>query len=105
MSNGNFYFVHVNRRVGTSYTALEKKMDKALSWYRLTEFSWIVYSNKSPKELSERFASLVNNGGTLFISKLDESQREGLMDKRFWQWLQNPIGDDGEAGLAEKKFG
>ncbi|MCX8506453.1 MAG: hypothetical protein ORN98_07540 [Alphaproteobacteria bacterium] len=105
MNNANFYFVHVDRRFGKSYGELESKMDKALSWYRLTEFSWIVYSNKSPKELSERFASLVNNGGTLFISKLDESEREGLMDKRFWQWLQNPIGEEHEPKLAEKKFG
>ncbi|MDI9349050.1 MAG: hypothetical protein QM537_03490 [Candidatus Symbiobacter sp.] len=89
--NGSFYIVFVHCRDGLAYKKLENIMDKALSWYRFNDTTWVVYSKKSADELASRYADLVNDGGNLFINKLDAHEREGLMDKGFWQWLQQPI--------------
>lgn len=88
MSAASLYIIHVNLSKNSSTADLNEAMDKALDWYQISENTWIVYTTSDATKWYARLAPLTKTDGRVFISKLDNSDRKGWMDKSFWQWMR-----------------
>lgn len=84
----HFFMIYIERDENIAFEHVKKKMDSALDWYRLNEKIWIVYSSSDPEKWYERLQKFVENSGSLFICQLEESNRQGWMSKKFWEWLK-----------------
>ena len=84
----HFFMIYVDQKKEVSYKNLKKKMNLALDWYRIKSDLWIVYSTSDPEKWYERLAPLVKDEGSLFICQIKESNRQGWMSKKFWEWLK-----------------
>lgn len=89
MAIAEFFMVYIECREGVSYDDLKTKMDLCRSWYRLNEKMWIIHTTSDVEKLYRRFSSLVKESGSLFICHLDIENRQGWMNKKFWDWLKN----------------
>jgi len=88
MATSKFYIIYVERNSDVSYKQLEEKMDLANDWYRIRENLWVVYSTSDPDKWYRRLSPLVKKEGNLFICQLQETRRQGWMNKKFWSWLR-----------------
>ena len=83
----DFYVVYIERKADSTYEEVEKAMNMALDWYRVKEDVWILFSSSNAEKWYERLKKFSGDGGFLFISRLDVSNRQGWMKKAFWEWL------------------
>ncbi len=88
MADGNFYIVYIKCLEDTSYESLKEKMDLSRNWYRITENNWILYTTSNAEKWYSRLSPLVKDSGSLFICKLDMSERQGWMNEKFWAWIR-----------------
>jgi len=86
----NFYCIHIIPKQGIPYFLIEKTFNQALDWLRITENFWIVYTNSNAATWQKRLLKHVQNGGELFICKLDVKDRQGWITKVVWEWLNRP---------------
>jgi hypothetical protein len=84
----SFYQVTLVTKPGIAADELQKVMDLALDWTRIHANSWIIYSSSNADKWYERLEPLIKPNGVLFICKLDISERQGWMSKKFWAWLR-----------------
>ena len=89
MSNTEFYMVYIDRAATASYEAVKEKMNLSVSWYRINEKLWILYTTSDAEKLYKRLFPLVKDDGSIFICKLDIHNRQGWMTQRFWDWLKD----------------
>lgn len=88
-----FYHITLIPQAGVSESLIERKMDTAVDWFRYSKFNWIVWTTSDAAKWAERLSELVKPDGTLFICRLDVSDRRGWMDKSFWTWLRKKIAE------------
>ena len=88
IENAQFYAMYLHRNNDVSNDVIEDKLDGLLSWYRVTDRFWILYTTKNAEKLYARMRPLIFESGSLFICKLDVSDRQGWMNKSFWNWLR-----------------
>jgi len=82
-----FYQVYINPREEITREQIQKKLDIAIDWFRYDSKNWVVFTSSDEDKWFERLKSFVQNGGNLFICKLDISTRQGWMSKDFWDWI------------------
>ncbi|MBL7925276.1 MAG: hypothetical protein JNK61_00070 [Bacteroidia bacterium] len=88
MANGKFYHVFITPKTGVDLEAIKTQMNLALDWFKYDKNNWVLYSNASMDKLMTRFKPLVEPEGRLFICELNTSNRNGWMNKDFWEWLK-----------------
>jgi hypothetical protein len=88
MASGNFYIIYIVRKPDVTYDNVREKMNLANSWYRISETLWILRTTSDAQRWNERLSPLVKDEGSLFVCKLDETDRFGWMNKRFWSWFR-----------------
>jgi len=91
MASSKFHIVYISRLRNVSYEDVEKKMDLARSWYRITESIWVLYTTSDAEKWNARLSPLVKDEGSLFICKLD-TDRQGWMSPKFWDWMHDHEG-------------
>lgn len=84
----NFYHVFIQPKKGVTSDQVEKKMNLSLDWFRYTSSVWILYSTSRIDKWQERLRPFVDPGGSLFLCRLDISQRKGWMKQEFWDWIK-----------------
>ena len=89
MASAKFYMVYIRRSSKVTLKEVEKKMDLAVDWYRIGDSLWILYSTSNVEKLYQRLAPLFKNSGSVFICKLDETERQGWMNEAFWDWIRS----------------
>jgi hypothetical protein len=63
-----------------------------VSYYRIAPNVWVVSSyENSASTLYERVKTLAIPNGRLFIGRLDMDDRQGWMDKPFWEWVRQQL--------------
>ncbi len=82
------YQVSLITKAGIDSKQVEKKFNMALDWFRFNPTFWIIYTSKDAETWNRRLSVFVRPGGTLFICKLDVSDRKGLIPREFWEWLE-----------------
>lgn len=88
MATAEFYVVYIKRGPDVSYDALKEKMNLALDWYRIDETFWALYTTSDAEKWYGRLSPLVKDSGRVFICKLDVTDRQGWMNKSFWNWIR-----------------
>ena len=84
----NFYSIYISVKDSITTEQVKNEMDKALDWFRLDKNCWIVYSTSEIDKWMARLKKLVEPEGSLFICKMDITDRNGWMTKEFWEWLK-----------------
>jgi hypothetical protein len=69
----------------------------AHSWYRIAPSSWVICAVK-PHQTSpwwtDYFIPIIRaHKGTLLVIRVDPTNRFGIMDNRFWDWLSQHSND------------
>lgn len=80
--------IYVTAKDGVSREEVEGKLNLALDWYRYAPNSYVVHTSSSVDKWKARLINFIKPGGRLLILKLDYSQRQGWMNKDFWEWLR-----------------
>lgn len=88
MASAVYYHIYIKEKEGISTDDIEKKIDLALDWFKYDKGLYVVYSTSEVKKWMTRLKPLVESGGKLFICELNENERNGWMNKKFWEWLQ-----------------
>lgn len=88
-----FYVVVVNVNPGLTTQDVQNVLAHQMHWMRIANNVWVVDTPLAPSWLYERLAPLVRPSGTLFVSALDLNDRQGLMPKAFWDWVNQRLGD------------
>jgi hypothetical protein len=88
MADPNFYVIYLDRDPGMSVDDVNKVIDRALNWFRLSPKVWVVYTTSDAEKWYGRLKHLVKDEGNVFICKLDISERQGWMSREFWSWFQ-----------------
>jgi hypothetical protein len=88
MTSAKFYMIYIDRNKDTTYEQIQKKIDLAVDWYRISEELWIVYTTSNEEKWYSRLKPFVKSRGHTFVCKLDVSHRQGWMTKGFWKWLR-----------------
>jgi hypothetical protein len=84
----NFYVVLLAPHLGADRNAIQTKMNLALDWFRCNRNMWVVYTTRNAQAWYERLGAFAKPDGQLFVSRLDLSDRQGWMSKKFWEWLK-----------------
>ncbi|NQU85155.1 MAG: hypothetical protein HQ541_05280 [Mariniphaga sp.] len=90
MPEAKFYHIHIIPNEGVTKKDIQKKIELSLDWFKYGKSVWIIYSNSDVKKLWVRYKPLITPGGNLFICELNVNNRNGWMNKAFWNWLQKP---------------
>jgi hypothetical protein len=83
-----FYQIYISRKSDVTAEDVEKKINLAVDWIRLSPSFWIVYTTSDADKWQARLRPFVEPGGRLFICKLDLSDRQGWAPQKFWEWLK-----------------
>jgi hypothetical protein len=87
----SLYHIYVHPKKGISNEQLEKVMNNAVDWYRYRDNAYIVYTTSDETKWQERLKPLVDPDGHLLITKLQPSEFNGWMPKKFWEWYKDKL--------------
>jgi hypothetical protein len=96
MNSAEFKYLHVGFSgfVPTNEinSALVNLFNKATDWARYSDNNWILYTNQSPKQWLSYIQSVpaLPAGYAVLIAPIDISQKWGLHQKWFWNWIEKP---------------
>lgn len=88
------YIMMIKPRDGVAPSDVVEQLNRASDWFRLSSTAWIVVSDLDAARWSARLRPLVQDGGNLFICKLDATDRKGWMSRKFWDWMSEHDADD-----------
>jgi hypothetical protein len=83
-----FLHIYISPRDGVTREQVEKKLDLALDWYRYAQGLYVVHTTSGVDKWKVRLLDFVKPRGRLLIVKLDVTERQGWMNKDFWEWLR-----------------
>ena len=62
------------------------------NWQHPMESFWVMaisdYSYKSAENIYDSLRQCIDDNDSLFISRIDNTERQGWMPKSFWNWLK-----------------
>jgi len=90
MSNGNFFHIYLRPKPGVTESQIEEEMSRLIDWFHYGSHNWVVYSMEDAPALWQQFKPLVEPDGAIFICRLEEQSRSGLMPTALWNWLKKP---------------
>ena len=82
-----FYIVMATVNPGITIDDVQRAL-AGMQWYRIAPNVWVVYSWMRADDLFNRLHYLTNPGGSLLISRLDWTDRQGFMPPAFWNWAR-----------------
>jgi len=82
-----FYVVMVNVNPGLTVQDVQTALTNEIQWYRIANNVWVVHTDRGSGWLYQRLIGLANPSGTLFISLLSPTDRQGWFDKKLWDWI------------------
>jgi hypothetical protein len=89
------YLVEMHPSGAVNVDAVQEIMNQQKNWYRFAPTSWVVVTrpNVGARTLRDQLRPLLPEvAGKLFVIKLDPSDREGWMPRKFWDWLRQWVG-------------
>lgn len=84
-----FYVIMAVVRAGVTIDDVQRAFTlPVMAWYRIAPNVWIVntYSGNAT-DLCRLVEPLVKPTGNVFVSRLETSDKQGWMDKKFWEWV------------------
>lgn len=88
MDKAVFYHIYIVPKEGITQEEVEKKINLALDWFRYDNSVYVVYSTSDINKWMTRLRPIVEKDGRLFVCELNHTNRNGWMNKSFWNWLR-----------------
>ncbi|MFA6151244.1 MAG: hypothetical protein WC716_07990 [Chitinophagaceae bacterium] len=88
MDNGKFYQIYLKPKEGIDEETITKKMNLSLDWFKYDKNNYIVWSTSDIAKWMTRLKPLAEPSGRLFICEIVSTNRNGWMNKDFWEWLK-----------------
>jgi hypothetical protein len=73
----------------TKIAELKPVFNKATDWFRFSSTCWIIWTGRSAEKWYELLRPHITDKDSMFIVKLDLSERQGWVSKSMWEWLDN----------------
>jgi len=73
---------------------LRPVFEKATDYFRYAPNCWIIWTGLSAERWYERLRPHITDEDSLFIVKMDISERQGWLSKSMWDWLDEERKDD-----------
>ncbi len=85
-----FYHIYIDAPgLAPDNRELKKKLDLAVDWFRYADNCWLVYTTSDASKWYQRLGELVKSrNGNLLIIKVDQSERQGWISKKLWEWIR-----------------
>jgi len=83
-----FLHIYISPKQDVTREQVETKLNLAIDWYRYARGMYVVYTSSSVDTWKARLIDLVKPRGRMFICAFDIHQRQGWMNKGFWEWLK-----------------
>jgi hypothetical protein len=90
-------FLHISFKFSDNDPKIEKLkpvFNKAIDWFRYTSNCWIVWTSSSSEKWYDRLRPLIKDEDSMFIVRLDMSERQGWMSKSAWEWMNTKRSED-----------
>ena len=84
----SLYHIYLVPRAGVTLDQIKEKLNLALDWYKYAENCWVVETTSDAGKWQARLKPLVEPSGSLLILKIDSTERQGWMTKKFWDWIK-----------------
>ena len=79
--------------------AFRKVLELGQGWVRAVGFSWLVKTTSPPDLWYRRLEPLLPDDSELFIVKVDLTERQGLLPKVSWDWINSQVPAQSPLGL------
>jgi hypothetical protein len=84
---GELFHIYIQPRQGVTREQVEASLNGGLDWFRYRDGAYVVVTTSDQHTWQNRLQPHVEPDGFLFICKLDATNHQGWMDKKFWEWL------------------
>lgn len=89
-------FLHVGIAYGSGLPRPPEEFDvvfdKAFSWCRYSDTTWILWTNTSARVWTDRVRQHLRSGDHVLVVALDMSERQGWLPRWVWDWIRDPMG-------------
>lgn len=86
-----FYIVMIMVNAGLTIADVQAALGNNVPWYRIANNVWIVHTNLGSAWLYNLLAPLAHPTGSLLISHLDPTDKQGWMNQSVWNWIDERI--------------
>ena len=77
---------------GQNYTALYNELKASLSWWHHLDSTWLIYTNESAEQLSNRLLRHIDQNDRLLVIKVVR-QYQGFLTEEAWKWIRTYVTD------------
>jgi len=71
----------------TSYTQFYESLKAQGAWWHYMPSTWLIFTNKTPEEMTAALRTHIQTGDHLFIGTLQDGYN-GWLPKDAWDWLK-----------------
>lgn len=90
-ATSNFYVISYDLKTpGKDYSSLYEAIKSFPDWQHPLESMWVIFTPYSADEISSKLRADGNldNNDLLFVCRLQIQDRQGWLDKKFWEWIK-----------------
>jgi hypothetical protein len=73
---------------GKDYTSLHNTIKTASTWWHYIESTWIIKTDLSVNEWSNRIRSVTDSNDNFLIVDISKQNRQGWLPKKAWDWIR-----------------
>lgn len=85
-----FYVIMASLNPGLTITDVQNFLTAwSINYYRIAPNVWLVASSFSADMLAELLKPLTTPGGNLFVTRVDPTDKGGMMVPDVWAWIRN----------------
>jgi hypothetical protein len=83
-----FFHLYIIPNPTVTERVIHTRLDAAIDWFQYHPTAYVLYATQDASWWYHRLDELVKPEGSLFVCQLDLRNRQGWMDKSFWQWIE-----------------
>ncbi len=76
------------KKPGRDYNSLYETIKSATSWWHYLESTWIVQTNQTVKEWSDKIRNVTDTNDSFLVVDITKQPRQGWLDKKAWEWIR-----------------
>ncbi len=73
---------------GQDYRVIHEAIKSLGEWCKPMESTWLINTNLSANQISERLRQCLDQNDRLLIVEIDPSTANGWLSKDVWEWIQ-----------------
>lgn len=73
---------------GRDYSSLHEAIKTSITWWHYLESTWIIITNETPKQVSDRLKTKIDTNDRLLIIEITDATVSGWLPRKGWDWLR-----------------